>query len=527
MTHSKNGLKWLGPVLSVAVACVLFANCTSEERDFDSARNPGGDSDAGADAAADAGDAGNFTADDCVGQDDGEGCGEMSGFICVNESCRESSCGDGYVNADSDEECDDGNTDPTDGCEPLTCAFTCETNAECDDGDPCNGEETCDMGRNMCQTGDAPDTTEQVPCTLPLPPAMDAGAPVDSGAGDGGMSDASGPILTDASAVDGSVDASGVDAGPPVDPSVGFCKAGLCVPAGCGNGLLQAGEDCDDLNLDNTDGCKSDCTFTCEQDGDCDDLSVCTGTETCDTDTHTCVSGDDALDCEDDNDCTRNDCDAATGCLNSLIDPDGDGHASTEIGNCGDDCDETDETIFEGAPELCDGKDNDCDVPENVDEAAPFWYQDNDGDSYAQQGAASVQGCEAPAETGWTTRIPINGDLSTIDCFDTNAAVHPNRDPDPYSTTAVPGKAMPLEFDWNCNNTEDRQYATAVPADSYCGGFIPVEPAPGLIFIPLCFGNAGYASPPACGVGGTYTYCSSASGSCQRETSYDYPQPCR
>ena len=40
------------------------------------------------------------------------------------------------------------------------------------------------------------------------------------------------------------------------------------------------------------------------------------------------------------------------------VDADGDGHASIETG--GDDCDDTDASVYPGAPELCDGKDNDC-----------------------------------------------------------------------------------------------------------------------------------------------------------------------
>jgi cysteine-rich repeat protein len=49
-------------------------------------------------------------------------------------------CGNGTV--DSGEECDDGNHIPGDGCE-LNCTYTCTQNSDCDDGQVCNGEESC------------------------------------------------------------------------------------------------------------------------------------------------------------------------------------------------------------------------------------------------------------------------------------------------------------------------------------------------------------------------------------------------
>jgi cysteine-rich repeat protein len=49
-------------------------------------------------------------------------------------------CGNGAV--DSGEECDDGNHIPDDGCE-FNCTYTCSHNSDCDDGQVCNGEETC------------------------------------------------------------------------------------------------------------------------------------------------------------------------------------------------------------------------------------------------------------------------------------------------------------------------------------------------------------------------------------------------
>ncbi|MFC1789777.1 PKD domain-containing protein, partial [Patescibacteria group bacterium] len=51
----------------------------------------------------------------------------------------------------------------------------------------------------------------------------------------------------------------------------------------CGNSILDDGEDCDDGNTENGDGCSSDCTIEleCEVDADCDDQLYCSGEETC------------------------------------------------------------------------------------------------------------------------------------------------------------------------------------------------------------------------------------------------------
>ncbi len=60
-------------------------------------------------------------------------------------------------------------------------------------------------------------------------------------------------------------------------------------------------------------------------------------------------------------------------------DDDGDGHCTIQSG--GDDCDDSDGTVYPGAPELCDGKDNNCDTV--VDEGCGGGgCTDNDGDGH-------------------------------------------------------------------------------------------------------------------------------------------------
>lgn len=53
-------------------------------------------------------------------------------------------------------------------------------------------------------------------------------------------------------------------------------------------------------------------------------------------------------------------CDPATSlCLFTLLDKDGDGHAPQVYG--GDDCDDSNNVVYPGAAEICDGEDNNCD----------------------------------------------------------------------------------------------------------------------------------------------------------------------
>jgi hypothetical protein len=80
------------------------------------------------------------------------------------------------------------------------------------------------------------------------------------------------------------------------------------------------------------------------------------------------------------------------------------------------DCDDNHQGTHPGAPELCDGRDNDCD---GVPDGEITWYADTDGDGYGDPSVTQVApACEAPP--GFVS----NPD----DCDDTDGAIHPGAD---------------------------------------------------------------------------------------------------
>lgn len=393
--------------------------------------------------------------DPCMGMEDGASCGTL--LVCIDGECVGSECGDAVTDPSNNEDCDDGDEESGDGCE-NDCTFSCDDASDCDDGLPCTGTETCGTD-HVCAAGVALGMGD--PCAQP----------------------------------------DGMD---------GICRGSDCVAPGCGDGVRTGAEECDDGDLEGGDGCEADCTFTCETDPDCDDGSVCTGTETCDVAMHTCVPGT-TLACDDSSPCTRNECDAATGCVYPLIDMDMDGHAPIEIGTCGTDCNDMRRDVNPDAVELCgDALNSDC--RDGVDPTStPIWYRDCDNDEYAALGAVTMTACSEPPGvagcTGWTTRVPITGDRSTYDCNDANANVRPGQAT--YYTSAISGASSSVDYDYDCDLVESREIvATSISRTASCtysrGG---------------CIGVTGWTgtSAPSCGASAEFSSC--RVGLC-------FPSPC-
>jgi large repetitive protein len=109
-------------------------------------------------------------------------------------------------------------------------------------------------------------------------------------------------------------------------------------------------------------------------------------------------------------------------------DEDGYGDAATGLRFCdaplgrvadGTDCDDQQDTVFPGGPEICDGLDNDCDgdTDEGYIGGASTFYEDLDGDGYGTT-ATTIARCTVP--TGYAN--------SSTDCDDGDDTVHPGAD---------------------------------------------------------------------------------------------------
>lgn len=172
-----------------------------------------------------------------------EGCddGNLNDGDACTDACQPAVCGDGAVRTGV-EACDDGNSNKDDGCTPTCALPSCgnlvlDENEECDDGNSDDSDDclsTCiasycgdgvRQGDEGCDDGNVFDDDACLSTCVP------------AGCGDG-------VVWLGIEACDGG----GPDS----------CTEDCALPS-CGDGITQAGEGCDDGNLDETDDCLSTC----------------------------------------------------------------------------------------------------------------------------------------------------------------------------------------------------------------------------------------------------------------------------
>ncbi len=285
--------------LELGQPCASAADCESGVCDLDNgatcepADTCGNGSIDGGEACDDGG---TLAADGCDAaclRELGETCGgaaDCSSGVCdpTSNACEAAgSCGNAVV--DAAEACDDGNTQPGDGCTgacALELGRSCTEDAECASGlcDPESGE--CEPS-GVCGNGEV-ETGE--------------------GCDDGNTSDADGCSAT-------CFKENGAECAELAECASGVCDPvqETCEPAEvCGNGVQETGEGCDDGGATSGDGCTSACLTElgaeCDNGADCDSATcedgLCVPPPECSAD----------ADCSDGERCAEGDCVAPESC---------------------------------------------------------------------------------------------------------------------------------------------------------------------------------------------------------------------
>src|SRR5437867_2978074 len=260
-------------------------------------------------------DANACTADQCDGSgncthpanvtcDDGQFCNgtetcDAATGQCVNGTAP--TCDDAVVcTADS---CDLTANNNTGGCVNAPIARCCTADADCDDGDACNGLETCDVANQTCQAGTPVVCEDNDVCTTntcdhatgacSFPPiAGCCNVDPDCNDNDACTTDTCDTVQhvcnhTPAVTRDDGIFCNGLETCNPQD--------GTCVPGSaptCDDGMVCTADSCDPAANNNAGGCvNAPIAGCCTTDADCDDGDVCSGTETCDTNTGACQNG--------------------------------------------------------------------------------------------------------------------------------------------------------------------------------------------------------------------------------------------
>jgi len=209
---------------------------------------------------------------------DGLPCDADASACTVADTCKAGKCVPGAA-----PKCDDANPCTEDACDPKSgCTHTPATGS-CDaDGDPCTVDDACYKG--VCIPGKARLCDDGAICTVDACDTND-GKCVTSAGKDGVLCDADGDVCTAKDA----------------------CKAGKCVAGP--KKVCSDGNPCTDDACHPLKGCRNQAN-----EAPCDDASVCTALDLCAG--GKCLGGK-PKSCDDNNECTKDSCDAKQGCVHT------------------------------------------------------------------------------------------------------------------------------------------------------------------------------------------------------------------